>query len=75
MNTTAHQAFVLSIARTPLPDVRVELGTLSGGPGVLVHVGERLDVTLALAVDDQRRITGVYLVRNPDKLVTRTPRR
>ncbi|MEP7765714.1 RNA polymerase sigma factor SigJ [Sanguibacter sp. 25GB23B1] len=62
-------AFVLSIARAPLPQVRVEIGTLSGGPGALVHVGERLDVTLALAVDDERRITGVYLVRNPDKLV------
>jgi RNA polymerase sigma-70 factor (ECF subfamily) len=67
-------AFVLSIARAPLPQVRAEVGTLSGGPGVLVHVGERLDVTLALAVDEQRRITGVYLVRNPDKLVRPTGR-
>lgn len=60
--------FLLGIARTPDPDLRAEIAPLNGGLGVLVHTGARLELTLAVAVDDRRRITGVYLVRNPDKL-------
>ena len=62
-------AFLLAITRTPVPEVRVDVGTLNGGPGVLVYAGDRLELTLAVAVDDERRVTGVYLVRNPDKLL------
>lgn len=61
-------AFLLSVVRTPVPDVRVEVGLLNGGPGLMIYAGERLELTVALAVDDQRRVTDVYLVRNPDKL-------
>ncbi|MFJ6001645.1 RNA polymerase sigma factor SigJ [Arthrobacter sp. NPDC092385] len=61
-------AFLLRVARTPVPQMRVDIGTLNGGPGVLIHAGARLELTLAIALDDRSRITGVYLVRNPDKL-------
>ena len=62
-------AFLLAITRTPDPRARVVVGTLNGGPGVLVYTGDRLELTVAVAVDDERRVTGVYLVRNPDKLL------
>ena len=68
-------AFLLRIARTPLPQMQVGIGTLNGGPGVLIHAGTRLELTLAVALDDQGRITGVYLVRNPDKLTRPGPAR
>lgn len=63
--------FLLRIARTPLPQMRVNLGPLNGGTGVLIHAGNRLEMTMAVAVNDKHQITGVYLVRNPDKLLTR----
>jgi RNA polymerase sigma-70 factor, ECF subfamily len=62
-------AFLLKVARNPVPQMRVDIDTLNGGLGVLIHAGDRLELTVAVSVDDQRRITGVYLVRNPDKLV------
>lgn len=61
-------AFLLKVARTPLPQMRVDIDTLNGGLGVLIWAGGRLELTVAVAVNDQRKITGVYLVRNPDKL-------
>ncbi|WP_238348559.1 RNA polymerase sigma factor SigJ [Ornithinimicrobium pratense] len=61
-------AFLLKIARTPVPQMRVDIDTLNGGLGVLIRTGDRLELTVAVAVNDQRKITGVYLVRNPDKL-------
>lgn len=65
-------AFLLKIARTPVPQMPVDIDTLNGGPGVLIHAGDRLELTMAVAVNDQRKITGVYLVRNPDKLLQPT---
>lgn len=62
-------AFLLKIARTPVPHMRVDIDTLNGGPGVLIHTGDRLELAMAIALNDQRKITGVYLVRNPDKLI------
>ncbi|QGQ19291.1 sigma-70 family RNA polymerase sigma factor [Cellulomonas sp. JZ18] len=60
--------FVLGVAAGAEAGLRVELGTVNGGPGVLVHAGARLELTVALGVDVHGRVTGVYLVRNPDKL-------
>ncbi|WP_246036769.1 RNA polymerase sigma factor SigJ [Cellulomonas telluris] len=65
--------FVLGVAGRADAGTRVELGTVNGGPGVLVHAGSRLDLALALGVDAQGRVTGVYLVRNPDKLGAPAP--
>ncbi|MHA7210871.1 sigma-70 family RNA polymerase sigma factor [Arthrobacter sp. MDT1-65] len=71
LGAEAIAGFLLRIARAPEPDLRAEIAPLNGGLGVLVHAGARLELTLAVAVDDRRRITGVYLVRNPDKLPQR----
>lgn len=60
--------FLLAIARAPVPELRVEVTLLNGGPGALLYAGDRLELTVALAVDGRCRVTGVYLVRNPDKL-------
>lgn len=62
-------AFLLKIAQTPVPHMRVDIGSLNGGLGVLIHAGNRLELTLAVALDNDRKITGIYLVRNPDKLL------
>lgn len=61
-------AFLLRIALTPTPDLTVVIGPLNGGPGILIRSGTRLELTVGVAVDGRGRITGVYLVRNPDKL-------
>jgi RNA polymerase sigma-70 factor (ECF subfamily) len=62
-------SFLLKIAQNPVPQVRVAVESLNGGLGVLIWSGDRLELTVALAVDGRRKVTGVYLVRNPDKLV------
>ncbi len=71
LGAEAIAGFLLKIAGAPAPGTRAEVAPLNGGLGVLVHAGARLELTLAVAVDDRRRITGVYLVRNPDKLPQR----
>lgn len=60
--------FVLGVTAGAGAGLRVELGTVNGGPGVLVHAGARLELTVALGLDAHGRVAGVYLVRNPDKL-------
>jgi RNA polymerase sigma-70 factor (ECF subfamily) len=68
LGAEAIAAFLLKIARTPVPQMRVDIGPLNGGPGILIRSGDDLELTLAVALDHRRRITGIYLVRNPDKL-------
>lgn len=60
--------FLLGIATTPVPDMRVEFTALNGMPALLVHSGDRVDVAAMVEVRGGF-VTGVYLVRNPDKLV------
>ncbi|MFB7875029.1 RNA polymerase sigma-70 factor [Nocardia sp. NPDC056064] len=47
--------------------VTTEFVQVNGGPAVLVRVDGVLDIVAALRLDDGA-ITGLYLVRNPDKL-------
>ena len=68
LGAAAIAGFLLKIARTPTPGTRVDIGPLNGGQGILVHAGDRLDLTIAVEADGQGRISGIYLVRNPDKL-------
>jgi RNA polymerase sigma-70 factor (ECF subfamily) len=63
--------FLLKIARNPVPQLRVAIDSLNGGLGVLIWSGDRLELTVALDVDERGKVTGVYLVRNPDKLARR----
>jgi RNA polymerase sigma-70 factor (ECF subfamily) len=48
---------------------RFAIGSVNGLPGFLVHHGDGTPIqTVALEADDDGRITGIYVVRNPDKL-------
>ncbi|WP_309124007.1 RNA polymerase sigma-70 factor [Arthrobacter sp.] len=59
--------FLLGIAKTPVPEMRVEATLLNGMPALVVFSGTRIDV-VALIQSSNDCVTGVYLVRNPDKL-------
>ncbi len=47
--------------------VNAHLALLNGGPALVVRVGGELDGVVALQVENGR-ITGIYYVRNPEKL-------
>ncbi|MHA7240339.1 RNA polymerase sigma factor SigJ [Arthrobacter sp. TMS1-12-1] len=68
LGASAIAGFLLKIARTLTPEARVDIGPLNGGQGILVRAGDRLELTVAVRVDGLGRISGIYLVRNPDKL-------
>lgn len=59
--------FLAGIAKTPVPDMRVEQSVLNGMPALIVFSGDRVDL-VALIESSTDHVTGVYLVRNPDKL-------
>ncbi|TQJ39143.1 RNA polymerase sigma-70 factor (ECF subfamily) [Arthrobacter sp. SLBN-112] len=59
--------FLLGIAGKPIPDMRVEMSSLNGMPAILIYSGDKVD--LAVMVESSNdHVTGLYLVRNPDKL-------
>lgn len=60
--------FLVGVQSRPLPDMRVEFSTLNNLPGLLVFSGGRLDLAAMVEVHGGQ-VTGVYIVRNPDKLV------
>ncbi|MEY9999991.1 RNA polymerase sigma factor SigJ [Sinorhizobium fredii] len=41
---------------------------INDAPGLIVTLDGQLDQTLSIALDGAGRITGIYMVRNPDKL-------
>jgi RNA polymerase sigma-70 factor (ECF subfamily) len=47
--------------------VTAELTVINGGPALIVHLDGELDGVMAARIEDGR-ITGVYYVRNPEKL-------
>jgi RNA polymerase sigma-70 factor (ECF subfamily) len=49
-------------------DGRAELTTVNGHEGMRLYVGDELDAVATLRVDDGK-VTGLYIVRNPEKLV------
>ncbi|QXF81223.1 RNA polymerase sigma-70 factor [Rhodococcus pyridinivorans] len=57
----------LGLVRHPLPDMTIEPAVVNSMPGFLVYSAGVLDMVLHLEIDDHL-ITGVYVVRNPDKL-------
>ncbi len=66
--------FLAGIAKTPVPDMRVEPSSLNGMPALIVYSGARVDL-VALIESSGEHVTGVYLVRNPDKLGAATEAR
>ncbi|HSU48238.1 MAG TPA: RNA polymerase sigma-70 factor [Arthrobacter sp.] len=66
--------FLLGIASKPLPRMRVEMSSLNGMPAILIYSGDTID--LAVMVESSNdHVTGLYLVRNPDKLGAATTTR
>ncbi|MFI5040393.1 MAG: RNA polymerase sigma factor SigJ [Acidimicrobiales bacterium] len=66
---------LVTIAGQPLPDRRIELVDLNGGPGILVRSGETPVAAITLDVL-RERVARIYLVANPGKLAmfgTRRP--
>ncbi|QNG17861.1 RNA polymerase sigma-70 factor [Rhodococcus triatomae] len=59
--------FVAGLVRIGLPDMRVESTRLNAMPALLVYSAEVLDVAMMFEVTGGL-ITGLYMVRNPDKL-------
>jgi len=62
--------FLAGIARTPVPDQRVEPSSFNGTPALIIYSGDRVDLValVALVESSNEQVTGIYLVRNPDKL-------
>lgn len=48
--------------------IRLQRATVNGEPGMLAFFEGELFQTVAFKLDDQRRIAGFYIMRNPDKL-------
>ena len=59
--------FLLGIASKPVPDMRVEMSMLNGMPAILIYSGGRIDLAVIVESNNEH-VTGLYLVRNPDKL-------
>ncbi|MFE3293090.1 RNA polymerase sigma-70 factor [Rhodococcus sp. NPDC059234] len=59
--------FMAGLIRIGPPDLRFEVGEFNGLPSVLVYSGDVLDLVALIEVTDGL-VSGVYLVRNPDKL-------
>jgi RNA polymerase sigma-70 factor (TIGR02957 family) len=53
-------------AKNPLP-MSAEPTVVNGNPALLVHLGDELDGVMAVRVEDGL-VTGLYYVRNPEKL-------
>ncbi|MEZ5810659.1 MAG: RNA polymerase sigma factor SigJ [Rhizobiaceae bacterium] len=48
--------------------VRLERAAINGEPGLIAFMNDELVQTVAFRLDDERRISAFYVVRNPDKL-------
>lgn len=55
--------------KNPHPDdTRFEIVTINGAPALAVYLAGRLEQTMSFDLDAERRIAGIYVMRNPDKL-------
>ncbi|KAA8887574.1 RNA polymerase sigma-70 factor [Nocardia colli] len=61
--------FLIGLARNSMADMTVEFGSFNALPALLFRSGTdgQLDTVLMIEIDGDR-ITGLYAVRNPDKL-------
>jgi RNA polymerase sigma-70 factor (ECF subfamily) len=66
--------FLLGIASKPIPDMRVRMSALNGMPAILVYSADRIDLAIVVESDTDH-VTGLYLVRNPEKLGAATTAR
>jgi RNA polymerase sigma-70 factor (ECF subfamily) len=61
--------FLLGVARKSAPDLSFRFLEVNGGPAILVLSGGKPDAVFQLDVLDGR-IQAVYIIRNPDKLLS-----
>ncbi|CAM5693850.1 RNA polymerase sigma-70 factor OS=Streptomyces tendae OX=1932 GN=GUR47_29890 PE=3 SV=1 [Streptomyces tendae] len=61
--------FLLGVARQGIPDATFHFLEVNGGPALLVRSGGKPDSMVQVDVADGR-IQSVYVIRNPDKLVS-----
>ncbi|MYS69948.1 RNA polymerase sigma-70 factor [Streptomyces sp. SID5926] len=61
--------FLLGVARQGIPDASFHFLELNGGPALLVRSGGKPDSVIQVDVVDGR-IQSMYIIRNPDKLVS-----
>ncbi|MBA4865197.1 RNA polymerase sigma factor SigJ [Streptomyces sp. PSKA54] len=61
--------FLAAVGREGIPDLEIRFLEINGGPAALVLAGGKPDTVFQLEVADGR-IQRVYVVRNPDKLVS-----
>jgi RNA polymerase sigma-70 factor (ECF subfamily) len=47
---------------------RLEAADINGGRGFIVHNGDQVEATVSFAFDEADRVSGIYIMRNPDKL-------
>jgi RNA polymerase sigma-70 factor (ECF subfamily) len=60
--------------RNKFPRELRPVAVLAGGiPSVLLYEGDRVDSLLNLDLDEEGRIAGIYIIRNPDKLAAARP--
>jgi RNA polymerase sigma-70 factor (ECF subfamily) len=50
------------------PQFRLEAADINGGRGFIVHNGDQVEATVSFAYDEAGRVSGIYIMRNPDKL-------
>lgn len=61
-------AAIAGLVRKGLPDMRVEMVTCNSAPAMLIDSGDNLDLVLTIDIVEDK-ITTIYTIRNPDKLV------
>ena len=59
--------FLLGIAARAAPSTSIDFIHFNGAPGATIYMDGRLELALSLSVREGR-VTGVYILRNPDKL-------
>ncbi|MFE3025688.1 RNA polymerase sigma-70 factor [Nocardia tengchongensis] len=62
--------YLVRLARNGVADMLVEFGTFNARPAVLLRTADGLLDTIQLIETSGERITGLYAIRNPDKLQT-----
>jgi RNA polymerase sigma-70 factor, ECF subfamily len=60
--------FLVAVSGEPLPNMRIRIAQVNGGPGIAVISEGRPIATLILDVADDL-VQNIHLVANPDKLI------
>ena len=60
--------FLVTSSRRGYDAAEFRAATVNGCPGIVVSVGGAVDFAGSFEVDDEGRVSGIWLVRNPEKL-------